>query len=254
MITLKSSDELTIMARAGSLLATVVERLEDAVKEGVTTLELDRLTEGWIRKGGAVPGFKGFQGYPCSICTSVNDQVVHAIPNNRRLRSGDILSLDLGLIKDGFWADCGSSVIVGRASSQARQLVQVTREALDLGIAQAKVGNRLGDISAAIQEHVEGHGYSVVREMVGHGIGREMHEDPPVPNYGVRGSGPELRSGMTLAIEPMVNLGRREVRLKADGWTVVTADGSLSAYFEHTVAITEAGPWVLTARDSELGR
>jgi methionyl aminopeptidase len=234
------------MARAGHLLAEVLDELRRACKPGVRTIELDRLAEKLIREGGGRPGFLGYHGFPNSICVSLNDEAVHGIPGSRRIQSGDIVSLDLGLVLDGFWADVGCTVAVGKVSPEAQRLIKVTEEALAVGIEQAQPGGRLGDISAAVQQHAEQAGYSVIKQFVGHGIGRQMHEDPQVPNFGVAGTGPELRPGMTLAIEPMVNAGSEDVYIKPDGWTVCTVDGSLSAYFEHTVAVTRDGPKVLT--------
>ena len=249
MISLKTKHELGLMATAGKLLAGVVDRLEAACTAGVTTGDLDRLADELIRAGRAKPGFLGYNGFPKSICVSVNDEVVHGIPGSRRIEDGDIVSLDLGLVLDGFWADTGITVPVGTVTPEARRLIDVTRQALDVGVAAARPDGRLGDISAAIQEFVESNGFSVVRQFVGHGIGREMHEEPQVPNFGRPSTGPPLRPGMTLAIEPMVNAGGPEVYIREDEWTVCTVDGALSAYFEHTVAITVDGPIVLTARD-----
>lgn len=247
MIIYKSAAEIDLMREAGRILADALQRLCAMAAPGVTLLELDREADRFIRAAGCVPGFKGYQGFPNSLCTSVNDQVVHGIPTNRKLRSGDLLSLDCGLIHEGFWADAGVSVGIGSISLEAQRLLDVTRQALDVGIHQAQVGNRVGDISAAIQRHVEAAGFSVVRQYVGHGIGRDMHEDPQVPNFGLAGRGPLLKPGMVLAIEPMVNAGLPDVALLGDGWTVVTLDHSLSAYFEHSVAVTADGAEVLTA-------
>jgi methionyl aminopeptidase len=235
-----------MMATAGTLLAQVLKDLRAACRPGVATIELDTLAERLIREGGAVPGFLGYQGFPNSICVSINDEAVHGIPGKRRIKEGDLVSLDLGLILDGFWADVGTTVAVGPVDKEARRLVEVTEEALKAGIEQAQPGNRLGDVSAAVQAHAEAAGFAVIRQFVGHGIGREMHEDPQVPNFGHPGTGPELKPGMTLAIEPMVNAGTEEVYIKPDGWTVCTADGALSAYSEHTVAVTRDGPRILT--------
>jgi methionyl aminopeptidase len=235
-----------MMATAGTLLAQVLKDLRAACRPGVATIELDTLAERLIREGGAVPGFLGYQGFPNSICVSINDEAVHGIPGKRRIKEGDLVSLDLGLILDGFWADVGTTVAVGPVDKEAKRLVEVTEEALKAGIEQAQPGNRLGDVSAAVQAHAEAAGFSVIRQFVGHGIGREMHEDPQVPNFGHPGTGPELKPGMTLAIEPMVNAGTEEVYIKPDGWTVCTADGALSAYSEHTVAVTRDGPRILT--------
>jgi methionyl aminopeptidase len=247
MINLKTDHEIEMMARAGRALAGVVEELKAACHQGVRTVELDRLAERRIRAAGARPGFLGYHGFPNSICVSVNDEAVHGIPGRRRIDDGDIVSLDLGLVLDGFWADMGCTVAVGKVKPEAARLVQVTEECLAIAIEHAQPGGRLGDISAAVQAHAEGSGFSVIRQFVGHGIGRQMHEDPQLPNFGLSGTGPELKPGMTLAIEPMVNQGAADVYIKPDGWTVCTSDGSLSAYFEHTVAITKSGPRVLTS-------
>ena len=250
---LKTEYEIGLMERAGRLLASVVDEMRAAVKPGFTTGDLDKLADRLIREGGARPGFLGYQDYPKSTCISVNDEVVHGIPGKRSLRQGDIVSLDLGLVLDGFWADMGCTVPVGNISPDAERLLRVTEESFWVGIEHAQAGGRLGDISAAIQGHVESHGYSVVRQFVGHGIGRNMHEDPQVPNFGTSGTGPLLKAGMVLAIEPMVNAGGYDVYIKPDGWTVCTSDGSLSSYYENTVAITVEGPRVLTLGDREPG-
>jgi methionyl aminopeptidase len=247
MIIYKSPAEIDLMREAGAILAETLSRLQTLARPGVTLLELDREADRFIRGRGCIPGFVGYQGYQHAICTSVNDQVVHGIPTNRKLREGDLLSLDAGLIHQGFWADAGLTLGVGKISAEAQRLMDATRESLQIGIGQALVGNRIGDISAAVQQHVEGAGFSVVRQFVGHGIGRDMHEDPQVPNFGIAGRGPLLKPGMVLAIEPMVNAGGPDVALLGDGWTVVTVDHSLSAYFEHSVAITPDGPEILTA-------
>jgi methionyl aminopeptidase len=252
MIIYKSEAEIELMREAGALLAETLSRLESLARPGVTLLELDREADRFIRGRDCIPGFVGYQGYQNAICTSVNDQVVHGIPTNRKLREGDLLSLDAGLIHRGFWADAGLTVAVGKISAEAQRLMDVTRESLDIGIEQAVVGNRIGDISAAVQQHVERAGFSVVRQFVGHGIGRDMHEDPQVPNFGIAGRGPLLKPGMVLAIEPMVNAGEPDVALLGDGWTVVTVDHSLSAYFEHSVAITPDGPEILTISKKAL--
>lgn len=246
MIILKSKEEIEAMRRAGRVVAEVLAFLREEVRPGVTTGRLDALAEEKILRMGARPAFKGFRGYPASLCTSVNEQVVHGIPGPRVLAPGDIISLDVGAILDGFYGDAAITLGVGEISPQARQLLTVTEEALYRGIEQAQADKYLGDISHAIQSWVEAHGFSVVREYVGHGIGRSMHEPPPIPNYGEPGRGPRLKVGMVLAIEPMVNIGGYKVREERDGWTVVTVDGSLSAHFEHTVAITEEGPEILT--------
>jgi methionyl aminopeptidase len=245
----KSSEELDRMRRAGRVVAATIDRLVEAVRPGMTTADLDRIGEDAIRSAGAVPSFKGYRGFPASICTSVNEEIVHGIPGKRRLGEGDLLSLDVGAIWEGYHGDSAVTVFVGEPrSDQAEKLVRVTEEALEAGIAQIRPGNRLSDISHAVQQVAEGAGFSVVREYVGHGIGQSLHEDPPIPNYGPPGRGPELRPGLVVAVEPMVNVGGWETRLLADEWTVVTADGSLSAHFEHTVAVTEGGPEILTSR------
>jgi methionyl aminopeptidase len=254
MINLKTDHELEMMARAGRLLESVVDELKDACHQGVRTIELDRIAERRIRAAGARPGFLGYHGFPNSLCVSINDEAVHGIPGRRRVEDGDIVSLDLGLVLDGFWADMGCTVAVGKIDPEARRLMAVTEECLEVAILHAQPGGRLGDISAAVQQHAEQAGFSVIRQFVGHGIGRQMHEDPQLPNFGHSGTGPELRPGMTLAIEPMVNQGAAEVYIKPDGWTVCTSDGALSAYFEHTVAITKNGPRVLTSSDGHMNR
>lgn len=246
MIIYKSAAEIELMREAGAILAETLQRLRAMARPGVTLLDLDREAGAFIRGRGCIPGFVGYEGYQNSICTSVNNQVVHGIPTNRKLRDGDLLSLDAGLIHRGFWADAGLTVAIGKIAPEDERLLETTRESLEIGISQAQVGNRIGDISAAIQQHVEAAGFSVVRSFVGHGIGRDMHEDPQVPNFGIAGKGPLLKAGMVLAIEPMVNAGGPDVLPLNDGWTIVTADGRHSAYFEHTVAITTDGPEVLT--------
>ena len=253
MINLKTAHEIDLMARAGSLLASVLPPLKEACEAGVKTIELDRIADKLIRAGGAKPGFLGYNGFPNSICVSINDEAVHGIPGNRKIVSGDLVSLDLGLVLEGFWADVGITVGVGKIAKEGERLIQVTEQALYVGIEKARPGGYLGDISSAIQKHVEAAGFSVIRQFVGHGIGRQMHEDPQVPNFGTPGTPPKLKAGMTLAIEPMVNAGSHEVYMKPDGWTICTADGRLSAYFEHTVAITEQGPLVLTASPLPIG-
>lgn len=234
------------MREAGRITAVALRRVGEAVAPGVTTGELDRLAEAVIRDAGATPAFKGYHGFPATLCTSVDGEVVHGIPGTRVLREGEILSVDCGAIVDGYYGDSAMTFAVGPVLAEARRLLDVTRAALDAGIAQCLPGMRLHDISAAVQGVAEGAGFSVVREYVGHGIGRSMHEDPQVPNYGQAGTGPTLKPGMVLAIEPMVNVGGAAVRALDDGWTVVTEDGSLSAHFEHTVAVTAEGPMILT--------
>ncbi|MGI8562418.1 MAG: type I methionyl aminopeptidase [Candidatus Dormibacter sp.] len=250
MINYKTQHELSLMRQAGLALAAVVEELKAAVQPGVRTREIDKLAQSRIQAAGARPGFLGYQGYPNSICISINDEAVHGIPGPRKVAAGDIVSLDLGLVLDGFWADMGCTVPAGQASAEAQRLIRVTDECLQVALQHAQPGGHLGDISAAVQRHAEQNGFSVIRQFVGHGIGRQMHEAPQVPNFGRPGSGPELKPGMTLAIEPMVNQGAPEVYIKPDGWTVCTSDGLLSSYVEHTVAITAQGPQVLTALDA----
>lgn len=246
MIVLKRPDEIARMRAAGRIVGQLLEEIGRRIRPGVTTAELDRFAEAFIRERGAVPSFKGYRGYPASICTSVNEQVVHGIPAARRLREGDILSVDVGVVLDGYHGDAARTFPVGDVDERALRLLEVTEQALWAGIEQARVGHHLSDIGHAIQRLVEGAGLSVVREFVGHGIGRQMHEEPQVPNYGLPGRGVRLRAGMTLAIEPMVNEGGSDVTILEDHWTAVTVDGSRSAHFEHTVAITDGGPVVLT--------
>jgi len=245
----KSQAELEKMARAGKVVRGCLDLLAEEIRPGVTTKELDRLAERFIRAKGGVPTFKGYRGFPGSICTSPNDMVVHGIPDGTRLREGDILGVDVGVTMEGYIADGARTFAVGAISETARELLQVTEESLHEGIAQCRVGNRVGDISHAVQTHAEAHGFSVVRSMVGHGVGRDMHEDPQVPNFGSPEQGPELRDGMVLAIEPMVNVGGFEVEVGDDSWAIYTKDGSLSAHFEHTVAITRTGPRILTTTE-----
>ena len=238
------------MRRAGTVTALTIERLLDAVKPGISTADLDHLAEKSIRGEGCIPSFKGYRGFPGSICTSLNQEVVHGIPSPRRvLREGDLLSLDVGAVWEGYHGDSAVSVFVGGAPSDvAEKLVRVTEDALEAGISQIRPGGRLSDVGHAVQQVVEGAGFAVVREYVGHGVGRALHEDPQIPNYGEPGRGPKVKPGLVIAIEPMVNVGDWRTRVLADNWTVVTADGSLSAHFEHTIAITSEGPEVLTAR------
>ena len=247
MIVLKSAREIGLMREAGQILVAAMRMCRDLVKPGVSTLEIDREVETLIRTRKAKPAFKGYRGFPATICASINEEVVHGIPAaHRRLAEGDIIGLDFGAIVDGYYADAAVTLPVGEVSDAARRLVDVTRESLDQAIQAARPGRRLGDISAVVQRHVEGAGYGVVRSFVGHGIGRALHEDPQIPNFGEPGQGPVLRPGMVLAIEPMVTLGHWEVRVLKDRWTAVTEDGSLAAHFEHTVAVTDGDPDVLT--------
>ncbi len=250
MIVCRSAAELDKMRAAGRLVGEVLTELASKVAPGISTAELDELAEKRIAKAGAVPAFKGYHGYPATICASINDEVIHGIPSGRRvLAEGDIISLDVGASIDGYFGDSAITLAVGRVSEEAATLLRVTEESLFKAIEQARPGRRLSDISHAVQHHVEAHGFSIVREFVGHGIGQRMHEEPQVPNYGEPGHGPRLAEGMVLAIEPMVNAGRAAVKVLADGWTAVTKDKSLSAHFEHTVAVTAGEPWILTARE-----
>ena len=246
MIVCKSPSELERMYAASQLVAQVLEALRPLVVPGATTAEIDREAEALVRAAGALPAFKGYRGYPATVCVSPNDAVIHGIPSSWKLREGDILSLDMGVKLNGYYGDSAVTLPVGRITPEAESLLRVTQDALAVGIAVVKVGARVSDIGHAVQKHVEANGYSVVREFVGHGIGAQLHEEPQVPNYGPPGRGPRLAEGMTLAIEPMVNIGKPAVKVLADGWTAVTVDGSLSAHFEHTVAVTADGPWILT--------
>ena len=249
MIQLKSQREIEIMARGGKILAETVKLMERSVKPGMTTADLDALADEFIRShAGAKPSFKGLYNFPASICSSINHEIVHGIPSKKRvLYEGDVLSIDVGVLYEGYHTDSATTVAVGNVNDESRQLLQVTRDALDAGVAVAKPGNHLGDIGAAIQAVVEAAGFSVVRDLVGHGIGTGFHEEPQVPNYGKPNRGIRLVPGLTIAIEPMVNVGKPGIRTMPDKWTVVTVDGKRSAHFEHTVAITETGPRVLTA-------
>jgi methionyl aminopeptidase len=248
VIVCKSAAEIERMRTANVLVADVLAELAAMVKPGVTTAELDAAAEMLVRAGGAEPAFKGYRGYPATLCASVNEQVVHGIPSDRTLIEGDIISLDMGVKLNGFYGDSAVTVPVGRVSADVLKLLRVTQEALQRGIEQVRLGGRVSDIGHAVQGHVEANGFSVVREFVGHGIGSSLHEEPQIANYGEPGRGPRLAEGMVLAIEPMVNMGRPAVRVLSDGWTAVTRDGSLSAHFEHTVAVTKQGPLVLTQR------
>ena len=249
MVYLRRREEIEAIRKAARLVAQTLKTLGQEIHPGVTTADLDRLAEQFIRERGGRPAFKGYRGFPASICPSVNEEVVHAIPGARQLREGDIIGIDVGVEMGGYYGDAAYTFPVGRVTEEAGRLLAVTREALKAGIAQAIAGHRIGDISHAIQSHVESHGFSVVRSLVGHGIGREMHEEPQVPNYGPPERGPRLMAGQVLAIEPMVNGGGPDVVTRDDGWTVVTRDGSLSAHFEHTVAIGTDGPEILSDAD-----
>jgi methionyl aminopeptidase len=251
VIVYKSPPEVERMRRAGRIVAGTIDRVLAAVAPGKTTADLDRVAEDYIRDQDATPSFLGYRGFPASICTSLNDEIVHGIPSPKRvLKEGDLLSLDFGAVWEGFHADSAVTVFVGAPpSAEAEELVRVTEESLEAGISQIRPGGRLSDISHAVEQVVLGAGFEVVREYVGHGVGRNLHEDPQIPNYGPPGRGPQLRAGLVIAVEPMVNMGGWETRVLVDDWTVVTADGSLSAHFEHTIAVTEDGHLVLTARD-----
>ncbi len=250
MIVCRSAAELEKMREAGRLVGEVLTQLSSLVAPGVTTAELDEVAEQRIRKAGAVPAFKGYHGYPATICASINEEVIHGIPSGRRvLNEGDVISIDVGASLDGYYGDSAVTLAVGKVSESAATLLRVTEESLYKAIERARPGGRVSDIGHAVQQHVEAYGFTVVREFVGHGIGQRMHEEPQVPNYGEPGRGPRLSEGMVLAIEPMVNAGKAAVKVLGDGWTAVTRDGSLSAHFEHTVAVTADGPWILTARE-----
>ena len=250
MIVCKSPREIEQMRRANVLVAEVLAELASMVAPGVTTADLDAKAEQLVLAAGAAPAFKGYRGYPATLCASVNDEVVHGIPAQRALAEGDIISLDMGVKLDGYYGDSAVTVPVGQVSEDVQRLLRVTQESLQKGIAQVRLGGRVSDIGHAIQEHVEAAGFSVVREFVGHGIGAQLHEEPQIANYGEPGRGPRLAEGMVLAIEPMVNMGKPAVKVLRDGWTAVTRDGSLSAHFEHTVAVTKDGPLVLTERSA----
>jgi methionyl aminopeptidase len=250
VIVCRSAAELERMRAAGRLVGEVLTALTPRVAPGVTTAELDEIAEKMITDAGAIPAFKGYHGYPATICASINEEVIHGIPSGQRvLREGDVLSIDVGASLEGYFGDSAITLPVGQVSEEAARLLTVTEEALYKAIDVAKPGGRVSDIGHAVQKHVEAYGFSVVREFVGHGIGQRMHEEPQVPNYGEAGRGPRLAEGMVLAIEPMVNAGKPAVKVLSDGWTAVTRDKSLSAHFEHTVAITASGAWILTARE-----
>ncbi len=251
MIIRKSAEDIEKMRAAGKVVAVVLEELSELVVSGMTTGELDRIAESAIRRHGAIPSFKGYRGYPAATCISLNEEVVHGIPGDRRLEDGDIVGIDLGVILDGWQGDSALTLPVGSVSSQAGHLMETTQQALYAGIAAVRAGVRIGDVGHAIQQYAEKHGFSVVRDLVGHGIGRNMHEEPQVPNFGKPGRGPLLEVGATLAIEPMLNAGGYQVDTLADGWTMIARDRSLSAHFEHTVAVTEHGADILTLRTGE---
>lgn len=246
MIVLKTEQEIGYMREAGRIVGQTLAVIKKAISPGITTQELDHIAEQFIRRAGGVPAFKGYCGFPASICSSINEQVVHGIPGPRQLKDGDVISIDIGVKLNRYYGDAAITVPVGEVDAEILKLLSVTEQALNKGIEQAIKGNRLSDISHAVQLHAEAYGYGVVRDYVGHGIGQRMHEDPQIPNYGPPGRGPLLKSGMTLAIEPMINYGTPDVEVLADDWTVVTVDRKISAHFEHTVAITEGEPEILT--------
>ncbi|MDI6791107.1 MAG: type I methionyl aminopeptidase [Thermodesulfobacteriota bacterium] len=246
MVTLKLPAEIERLRENNRIVAYILEKLKEKVKPGVTTLQLNRQAEDLVRKKGVKAAFKGYQGYPYALCTSVNEEVVHGMPSGRELQEGDIISIDFGVFHQGYYGDAAITVPVGRISPEAQLLIKVTEASLYDAINQARAGNRLGDISAAVQRRVEAAGFSVVRDYVGHGIGKQLHEEPQIPNYGTAGKGIELKAGMVLAIEPMVNAGACEVAVRENGWTVVTRDHKYSAHYEHSVAITEDGPCILS--------
>ena len=247
MINIRSPREIEQLRKANAIVAEVFQRLEGKVIPGVTTQELDQIAEEYIRSRGAVPAFKGYRGFPATLCTSINEEVVHGIPGQRKLKEGDLVSLDVGVIRNGYFGDAAVTLPVGEVDPEARRLIEVTERALFIGIEKTKAGNRLFDISSAIQQWVESNGFSVVRDFVGHGIGKSLHEEPQIPNFGSPHQGPRLAKGMVFALEPMVNEGTYEVKVLSDAWTVITADGKRSAHFEHTIAITDGGPEILSA-------
>ena len=254
MIVKKSPEEIEAMARSGAILARCLQMLRSKARAGVTTLDLDDAAERFIRSQGAEPAFKGYRGFPGSICSSPNSMIVHGIPGTYKLQRGDILSIDVGVVLDGWVSDAAVTVPIGPVSPIATRLMQTTRESLFEAVEQVRPGNHLGDISAAVQRKVEGDGFAVVRSLVGHGVGREMHEDPQIPNHGEPGTGPELEEGMVLAIEPMTTAGEDGIRVGSDNWSVYTSDGSLACHFEHTVAVTAEGPRILTPWHLEEAR
>jgi len=249
MIKLKSKEEIELMRESARLVSKTLGMLAPEIRPGVTTLYLDNLAETFIRDHQAIPGFLGLYDFPNSLCISVNEQVVHGIPNKKPLLEGDIISVDCGVLKNGYYGDHAYTFAVGEISDDVKRLLEITKESLYLGIEQMIAGKRVGDISFAIQRYTEGHGYGVVRELVGHGLGTEMHESPEVPNYGKRGRGPVIKNGLVLAIEPMINMGTRKVKQLSDGWTIITADGLPSAHFEHNVAVVDGKPDILSTFD-----
>jgi methionyl aminopeptidase len=246
MIVIKSESEIEIMRKSGRITGSLLNKLRKILRPGVTTKELDKFAEDFIRKRGAVPAFKGYGGYPASLCASINEEVVHGIPSKRRLKDGDIIGLDTGAIYKGYYSDAAITVPVGKITEEKKRLIRITEEAFYRGIEKARPGNRLSDISSAIQKYVEKNGFSIVREFCGHGVGRMLHEDPQIPNYGEPNRGPRLKPGMTFAIEPMVNAGTYRVKILSNGWTAVTADGRPSSHFENTIVITDERPEILT--------
>lgn len=246
MIIIKSSQEIERMKKANRLVALTLKEISLFIVEGMSTRDLDNLAENYIYKNGGEPAFKGYRGFPSTLCISINQEVVHGIPSSRKIQDGDLVSIDLGVYLDGYYGDAAISIGVGKITKETERLIQVTKSALDIGIKNALPGRHLSDVSSSIQQYVENNGYSVVRSFVGHGIGTSLHEEPQIPNFGKPGKGPLLKKGMVLSIEPMVNAGQYDVNVLEDNWTVVTADGSLSAHFEHTVAIMENGPEILT--------
>jgi len=246
MIPIKSEKDLHMLRKSGKILAKVMKRLQEFLKAGITTAQIDSLAQELVLKESCLPAFKGYNGFPAALCTSINEEIVHGIPGPRKLNEGDILSLDLGINYDGYFSDAAITLAIGRVNSKIKKLIEVTKKSLWEGIKQAKIGNNLSDISASIQGYVEKNGFSVVRQFVGHGIGRKLHEEPEIPNFGLAHQGPRLLNGMVFAIEPMVNMGTWESEILDNGWTAVTKDRLPSAHFEHTVAITEQGPEILT--------
>ncbi len=246
MIHIKSKDEINKMVKAGSIVKNLLNEITYMIKPGITTLELDKFAENYIIESGAIPGFKGLYGFPATICVSINEEVVHGIPSNRILNDGDIIGIDVGSIYDGFYGDHAKTYPVGNISNNKKKLIKVTKECLDKGIKEAVPGKTIGDIGFAIQSHAESFGFGVVKELVGHGIGKKLHEEPQIPNYGKKGTGPIIKEGMCFAIEPMINFGSDEIYTKSDNWTVCTKDGKPSAHFEHTITIDKDGPKILT--------
>jgi methionyl aminopeptidase len=254
MIIYKSQSEIQAIRRANQVVAKILAELADKIRPGVETRELDRYAEKRTREMGAIPAFKGYRGYPASLCTSINEEIVHGIPSARRLRNGDILSIDFGAVLDGFYGDAATTFPVGRVSPEAQRLIAVARESFYKGIEKAVPGNRIGDISAAVQQYVESQGFSVIRSFVGHGIGFSLHEEPQIPNFGIPGHGPKVKPGMVLAVEPMIALGNWDVEILTDNWTAITRDRSLSAHYEHTIAVTREGPEILSRLNGEADR